>query len=106
MTIAIWASRRPWTIASTIAWRLDPRPEMRTPRRRERGRESFSPGILFASGRERSAIMPRRLRMGSAGVVFHVLNRAAKRLPLFENAYDYAAFEALLFEAKIKHPLC
>jgi putative transposase len=37
--------------------------------------------------------------------VFHVLNRSAKRLPLFETAYDFAAFEALLFEGKIRCPI-
>ena len=49
--------------------------------------------------------MPRRLRVGTAGIVFHVLNRAAKRHPLFESAHDYAAFEALLFEARTRYPL-
>jgi putative transposase len=38
-------------------------------------------------------------------MVFHVLNRAAKRVQLFENSYDYAAFEAILFEAKARCPL-
>ena len=44
--------------------------------------------------------MPRRRRTGSAGLIFHVLNRGAKRSQLFENAGDYAAFENLLFEAR------
>jgi putative transposase len=43
--------------------------------------------------------MPRRLRDGTAGLVFHVLNRAAKRTVLFDHAGDYAAFERLLEEA-------
>jgi putative transposase len=40
--------------------------------------------------------MPRRIRERTAGLVFHVLNRAAKRSVLFENAADYAAFVRLL----------
>ena len=40
--------------------------------------------------------MPRRRRTGSAGLIFHVLNRGAKRSQLFEGAGDYAAFENLL----------
>jgi REP-associated tyrosine transposase len=43
--------------------------------------------------------MPRRKRDGTAGLTFHVLNRAAKRAVLFENSGDYAAFERLLHEA-------
>jgi putative transposase len=40
--------------------------------------------------------MPRRPRDSTAGVVFHVLNRAAKRAALFESPRDYADFEDLL----------
>ena len=40
--------------------------------------------------------MPRRRRERKAGLVFHVLNRAAKRTVLFNHANDYAAFEQLL----------
>jgi len=43
--------------------------------------------------------MPRRRRERKAGLVFHVLNRAAKRTVLFDHADDYAAFEQLLQEA-------
>ena len=43
--------------------------------------------------------MPRSRRPSSAGLVFHVLNRAAKRAPLFEAPADYAAFERILREA-------
>jgi putative transposase len=49
--------------------------------------------------------MPRRLRAGGAGIVFHVLNRAARRQPLFETAFDYEAFEALLFDARSRFPV-
>ena len=40
--------------------------------------------------------MPRRRRERKAGLVFHVLNRAAKRALLFNHADDYCAFEQLL----------
>jgi putative transposase len=43
--------------------------------------------------------MPRRQRDRTAGLVFHVLNRAAKRTVLFDNSSDYYAFEDLLEEA-------
>jgi len=43
--------------------------------------------------------MPRRPRIATAGLTFHVMNRAARRLPLFECASDYAAFETLLIDA-------
>jgi len=42
--------------------------------------------------------VPRRKRERKAGIVFHVLNRAAKRALLFEHAGDYVAFEQLLKE--------
>jgi putative transposase len=40
--------------------------------------------------------MPRRPRVATAGLVFHVVNRAAKRSTLFEGAGDYQAFERVL----------
>lgn len=43
--------------------------------------------------------VPRRPRTSTAGLVFHVLNRAAKRAVLFEDSGDYAAFEQVLEEA-------
>jgi putative transposase len=43
--------------------------------------------------------MPRRTRDGTAGLIFHVLNRAAKRAVLFDSDSDYAAFERLLQDA-------
>jgi len=47
--------------------------------------------------------MPRRPRVATAGLVFHVLNRAAKRAPLFESEQDYAAFERILAWALGQH---
>jgi REP-associated tyrosine transposase len=44
--------------------------------------------------------MPRRRRTGSAGLIFHVINRGAKRSQLFESASEYAAFENLLFDTR------
>jgi putative transposase len=43
--------------------------------------------------------MSRRRRQPSAGFVFHVVNRAAKRVPLFESGPDYVAFERALLDA-------
>ena len=44
--------------------------------------------------------MPRRVRIPSAGIVYHVLNRSVKQLVLFSSDWDYASFEELLFDAK------
>lgn len=51
--------------------------------------------------------MPRRQRVGSAGVIFHVMNRSAKRAGLFEQSIDYLSFEKLLAEsrARVQIPL-
>jgi REP-associated tyrosine transposase len=49
--------------------------------------------------------MPRRRRIGAGGIIFHVLNRSAKQIPLFEGSFDYAAFEEILFDAKERVPL-
>lgn len=43
--------------------------------------------------------MGRSLRVAAGDVVYHVLNRANARLPLFETPADYAAFERVLAEA-------
>lgn len=43
--------------------------------------------------------MPRRPRLSTSGLFFHVLNRAAKRATLFENAADYDVFERILAAA-------
>jgi putative transposase len=43
--------------------------------------------------------MPRRPRGSTAGLVFHVVNRAAKRVPLFEEDSDYSAFRRILADA-------
>ena len=44
--------------------------------------------------------MPNRVRTGTSGVVFHVMNRGAKRARLFEQAPDYVAFLRVLAEAQ------
>lgn len=49
--------------------------------------------------------MPRRLRHSTAGLVYHVLNRGAKRARLFDSTADYAAFEQLLAEATARVPM-
>src|SRR5512142_2535717 len=43
--------------------------------------------------------MPRRPRLSSGGLVYHVLNRRVGRLALFEKRGDYHAFEKILQEA-------
>ena len=43
--------------------------------------------------------MPRRLRHCPGGIAYHVMNRAAGRLALFEKDGDFAAFERVLAEA-------
>lgn len=48
--------------------------------------------------------MPRGPRYAPGGLVYHALNRAVARLPLFEKDGDYAAFERVLALALAKHP--
>lgn len=43
--------------------------------------------------------MPRRPRVSTGGLAYHVLNRRVSRLPLFEKPADYTAFESILQEA-------
>jgi putative transposase len=47
--------------------------------------------------------MPRRPRPETAGLIFHVLNRSAKRAPLFECEQDYLAFERILATTLPQH---
>jgi putative transposase len=49
--------------------------------------------------------MPRHARAASGGLVYHVLNHAVARLPLFETDGDFAAFERVLHEALDEHPI-
>ena len=49
--------------------------------------------------------MPRRALVGSAGLAFHVMNRAARRSHIFQSFADYEAFERLLSEAQRVVPL-
>ena len=49
--------------------------------------------------------MPRAARYAPDGFVYHALNRAVARLPLFENSGDYDAFERVLMLAVEKHPI-
>src|SRR5437868_5243465 len=43
--------------------------------------------------------MPRIARRAPEGWVYHALNRAVARLPLFQKTADYEAFERVLIEA-------
>lgn len=49
--------------------------------------------------------MPRRLRAGTGGQVFHVLNRAAGRMTLFDTDNDYSAFLRVLEAARERVPM-
>ena len=48
--------------------------------------------------------MPRSARRSVGGEVYHVLNRAALRHPIFKRKKDFAAFEKLLYEAHARVP--
>ena len=49
--------------------------------------------------------MPYRMKLGRAGVVFHVLNRGVRRLGLFDRPADYRAFLRVFREAQDRIPL-
>jgi putative transposase len=49
--------------------------------------------------------MPRIARYAPKGLVYHALNRAVARLPLFQKEADYEAFERVLEEAHEKFPI-
>ncbi len=49
--------------------------------------------------------MPRTARHAPAGLIYHALNRAVARLPLFRKHADYAAFEHVMDEAHERVPL-
>ena len=49
--------------------------------------------------------MPRIARRAPKGWVFHALNRAVARLPLFKNDADYEAFERIKPPCGLAHGL-
>jgi putative transposase len=49
--------------------------------------------------------MPRHPRAAPGGYVYHCMNRAAARLPLFQKDGDYEAFERVLLAAFSRHPI-
>ena len=49
--------------------------------------------------------MPRRPRHATGGLVYHVMNRGARRLPLFETDEDYRLFLIALRDAQARVPL-
>ena len=49
--------------------------------------------------------IPRQARVAPGGLVYHVLNRAVARLPLLQKPEDYDAFERVLVEARLRHPM-
>ena len=48
--------------------------------------------------------MPRHARVAPGGLVYHALNRATARLPLFESDADFEAFERVIDYAMARHP--
>ncbi len=49
--------------------------------------------------------MPRVARYAPKGLIYHALNRAVARLPLFQKEADYEAFERVLREAHERIPI-
>jgi putative transposase len=49
--------------------------------------------------------MPRPLRQAPGGLAYHVLNRGAGRMRIFEKAGDYEAFERVLGEARARYAM-
>ena len=49
--------------------------------------------------------MPRRIMMGTAGLIFHVINRGVRRLKLFDHAGDYRAWLQAFAEAQERVPV-
>jgi REP element-mobilizing transposase RayT len=49
--------------------------------------------------------MPRSARHAPGGIIYHALNRAVARLPLFQKDGDYEAFERVLALALKKYPI-
>jgi putative transposase len=49
--------------------------------------------------------MPRTRRQTPGGYVYHALNRAVARLPLFQKEADSEAFLRILDEAPAHHPV-
>src|SRR5487761_1140184 len=66
---------------------------------KKRGRSSFE-GWPAAS----LVDMPRIARIAPGGLVYHVLNRSVARLPLFQKAADFEAFERVLSETQDRYP--
>jgi putative transposase len=62
-------------------------------------------GRDVARARLEVALMPRRLQVGSGGIVFHVLNRGVRRATLFDGPRDYAAFLDVLCESENVAPM-
>ena len=51
-----------------------------------------------------SLLMPRSQRCAPGGSIYHALNRAVARLPLFKKERYYVAFLKVVVEALVKHP--
>jgi putative transposase len=49
--------------------------------------------------------MPRIARKAPGGQVYHVLNRAVGTIPLFADDADFEAFQRVMVEAHLRHPI-
>src|SRR5947207_1432952 len=59
---------------------------------------------LLASPADHTA-MGRALRITAGGLVYHVLNRANRRVALFEGEGEYRTFLQTMAEAQAEHPI-
>src|SRR5687767_14143502 len=82
-------------MASISACRLLPRPEINTPIRRfVKTEEKLGSGVIYRGHVRRVSVtafrlrrenrMPRRRRTPAAGLIFHIVNRGAKRAAVLE----------------------
>jgi hypothetical protein len=69
-------------------------------RRNEMGNGVGSHSLAESGLSGYKSVMPRRPRMATGGCVYHAINRAVGRSTIFEKVDDYAAFEAVLEEAR------
>ena len=61
--------------------------------------------MFWPAGDDRLRSVPRAPRFARGGHVYHALNRAVARLPLFKKAGDFAAFQRVMVEAQAGYPI-
>ena len=65
----------------------------------------MTPGVISGKGFASVRRVPRRACSGSAGLVFHVLNRGVRKARLFETDDDYHAFLDTMVSALDRQPV-